>query len=125
MSLEKEERNEIRSEIIENCNKTKVYIEEKMNEMIKLHVNSNKPSLLEIIQKHAFIYTILIFIGIVIGIFFSKIVFNNDMTRAINLQRFEYKGDIFEVQPSQIPKYYDSKKVKTVIEPLKNEVKNK
>jgi len=105
-------------------NITKNVIEEKLNEIKSIQKEKNKTNLIETIQKHAFIYTILIFIGMLIGIFFSKIVFNQDMTRAINLQRFEYKGDIFEVQPSQIPKYYDSKKVKTV-EPLKNEVNNK
>lgn len=123
--LEEQEKDEIRMQIIKSCNDLRSVIDEKLESIRKIHEEKNKHSLFEIIQKHAFIYTILIFIGIVIGIFFSKIVFDKDMTKAINLQRFEYKGDIFEVQPSQIPKYYDSKKVKNIIDPLKNEVKNK
>lgn len=60
-------------------------------------------------QKHAFTSILFIAFGVIIGISYSKIVYERDMTKAINIQRFEFKGDLFDVQPSAIKKYYDTK----------------
>lgn len=116
---------EIKKSMIE-CDSMEKMIGEKLDLIKAIHEEKNKSNLFEIIQKHAFIYTIIIFIGILIGVIFSKVVFEKSINLAINLQRFEYKGDIFDVHPSQVVKYFDSKKVNntSVEEPVKNEVKN-
>jgi hypothetical protein len=57
-------------------------------------------------QKHAFTSVIFIVLGISIGIGIEKISNYNEMVKAVNLQRFEFKGDLFEISPSSIKKYY-------------------
>jgi len=60
-------------------------------------------------QKHAFTSVIFVVIGISLGIGIEKISNYNEMIKAINLQRYEFKGDIFEIFPSSIKKYYIDK----------------
>lgn len=57
-------------------------------------------------QKHAFTSVLFVVLGISIGIGIEKISNYNEMVRAINLQRYEFKGDLFEISPSSIKKYY-------------------
>jgi len=57
-------------------------------------------------QKHAFTSVLFIVLGIGIGIGIEKIMNYNDLIRAVNLQRMEFKGDLFEIQPSSIRKFY-------------------
>ena len=57
-------------------------------------------------QKHAFTSVIFIVLGITIGICIEKNANYNEMVKAVNLQRYEFKGDIFEISPSSIKKYY-------------------
>ncbi len=68
-------------------------------------------------QKHAFTSVLFIVLGIAIGIGIEKFINHNDTIRAINLQRFEFKGDLFDVQPSAIKKYYGegSKNITSII----------
>jgi len=60
-------------------------------------------------QKHAFTSVIFVVIGISLGIGIEKISNHNEMIKAVNLQRYEFKGDIFEISPSSIKKYYVDK----------------
>lgn len=60
-------------------------------------------------QKHAFTTIIFIAIGILVGISATKIIYESQIRKAINVQRFEFKGELFEVHPSTIEKYYDPK----------------
>lgn len=74
-------------------------------------------------QKHAFTSVVFVVLGIAIGIGIEKIMNYNDMIRAINLQRMEFKGDLFDIQPSSIKKYYEhgEKSITSLIQ--KSEVK--
>jgi len=74
-------------------------------------------------QKHAFTSVVFIVLGIALGIGIEKIMNYNDMIRAINLQRMEFKGDLFDIQPSSIKKYYEhgEKSITSLIQ--KSEVK--
>jgi len=93
-------------EICNESEKTMVYEYEGENNMIKENKLMNS---WEWFQRHAFTTIIFIAFGIFIGISASKIIYEREVTKAINMQRFEFKGDIFEVQPSSITKYYDNK----------------
>lgn len=68
-------------------------------------------------QKHAFIYLIFLFLGVCIGIASEKIFNYNRMVTAINLQRFEFQGDMFEVSPSSIRKFYNTSSASSVFFP--------
>lgn len=57
-------------------------------------------------QKHAFTSVIFVVLGITIGIFISEFRNTMQMEKTINIQRFEFKGDLFDVIPSSIKKYY-------------------
>jgi len=74
-------------------------------------------------QKHAFTSVIFVVIGISIGIGIEKISNYNEMVRAVNLQRYEFKGDIFEISPSSIKKYYvgGEKKLTSIVIPKTGE----
>lgn len=72
-------------------------------------------------QKHAFTSVLFIVLGICIGIGIEKFMNYNDTIRAVNLQRMEFKGDLFEIQPSTIRKFYTDgqKSFTTIIQPKK------
>jgi len=59
--------------------------------------------------EHAPTYVIFVVIGISLGIGIEKMLNHNEMIKAVNLQRYEFKGDIFEIFPSSIKKYYVDK----------------
>jgi len=61
-------------------------------------------------QKHAFTTVIFIALGIWIGVNCSKVAIEQEVKKAINIQRFEFNGDLFEVHPSSIQKYYNNNK---------------
>lgn len=70
-------------------------------------------------QKHAFTSVIFVVLGISIGIGIEKISNHNEMIKAVNLQRYEFKGDIFEISPSSIRKFYvgGEKNIASIITP--------
>jgi hypothetical protein len=72
-------------------------------------------------QKYAFTSIIFIVLGITLGIGIEKISNHNQMIKAINLQRYEFKGDIFEIYHSSIKKYYinGEKNITSIISPQK------
>jgi hypothetical protein len=74
-------------------------------------------------QKHAFTSVLFIVLGIIIGIGIEKFMNYNDMIRAVNIQRMEFKGDLFEVQPSTIKKYYNGgeKNLSSIIPAMKKQ----
>ncbi len=78
-------------------------------------------------QKHAFTSVLFVVLGISIGIGIEKISNYNEMVRAINLQRYEFKGDLFEISPSSIKKYYinEEKNLSSIItqKPKSEEIK--
>jgi len=83
-------------EIKENCNCKKDFIDE-----------TKLLSIWNWLQKYALLAIIFISIGFSIGIYSSKALFKVEVVKAINLQRFEYNGDIFDIQLSSIQKYYN------------------
>ena len=65
-------------------------------------------------HRYALTCIIFISIGIVLGIFCTKAVFERQIERSINVQRFEFKGDLFDVAPSSIQKYYNKNPIPIV-----------
>ena len=67
----------------------------------------NESKLLKIwllFQKHAFTYLIFILVGILIGVGCTKIVYENEVDKAIMLQRFVRNESIYDISPSAISK---------------------
>jgi len=99
---------------------------QKMKEVLNLFPKHGKGrKALDWFLKHAWT-TVLISvfgIGIIIGIQLEQNKNYNDMIRAVNLQRFEFKGDLFEIQPSTIKKYYngEEKNLSSIIPTIKKE----
>jgi len=67
-------------------------------------------------NKHSFAYSIILGIGIAIGIFIASYVNHNELIKGVNLQIIEIKHngrtDRFKILPSEIPPFYSDEERK-------------
>jgi hypothetical protein len=58
------------------------------------------------VQKRTFLIIFFTGIGIIVGVFGTNVFNERNMVRAINLGSFEFRGYLFNVEPSSRPKFF-------------------
>jgi hypothetical protein len=90
---------------------------------VKKSISEHVSSGYDWIQKRSFTIIFFIGIGAIIGILGTNAFNERDMVRAINLGSFEFKGYLFNVEPSSKPKFFKEGGEKSITSMVIDKVK--